>query len=39
MIIRYAINIPVIILIAYITDKVISSNEKKTIYENVEILK
>lgn len=34
MLIRYAIDIPVIILIAYITDKTISSNEKKSIYEN-----
>lgn len=39
MLTRYAIDIPVIILIAYITDKVISPNEKKAIYENVEILK
>lgn len=35
MITRYVIDIPVIILIAYITDKIISSIEKETIYENI----
>ncbi len=39
MLTRYAIDIPVIILIAYITDKIILPNEKETIYENVESLK
>jgi uncharacterized membrane protein YraQ (UPF0718 family) len=38
MLTRYAIDIPVIILIAYVTNKIISPNEKKIIYENVEIL-
>lgn len=35
MIIRYVIDIPVIILIAYITDKIVSSIEKERIYENI----
>lgn len=39
MLIRYAIDIPVIILIAYMTDKIVSPNEKEIIYENVEIIK
>lgn len=38
MLIRYAIDIPVIILIAYISDKVISTHEKETIYENAKNL-
>lgn len=39
MITRYMIDIPVIVLIAYVTDKVILPKEKGTIYENVKILK
>lgn len=38
MLTRYIIDIPVIIIIAYIIDKIISQNEKKTIYENVKAL-
>lgn len=38
MVTRYIIDIPVIIIIAYIIDKIISQNEKKTIYENVKAL-
>lgn len=38
MLTRYAVDIPVIILIAYITDKIISADEKKTIYKNVEAI-
>lgn len=39
MIIRYVIDIPVIILIAYLIDRIISQNDKKAIYENVKVLK
>ncbi|WPC43781.1 permease [Clostridium sp. JS66] len=38
MLTRYAIDIPVIILIAYITDKIISPIEKETIYKNIKNL-
>lgn len=38
MITRYVIDIPVIILIAYITDKIILPIEKETIYENIKNL-
>lgn len=39
MLTRYAIDIPVIVLIAYVTDKIISPHENKIIYENIEISK
>lgn len=39
MLVRYIIDIPVIILIAYIVDKIISPNDKETIYKNIKGLK
>jgi uncharacterized membrane protein YraQ (UPF0718 family) len=39
MLTRYAIDIPVIILIAYIVDKVISEKDKALIYERAQSLK
>lgn len=39
MVTRYIIDIPAIILIAYIIDKIIPQNEKKIIYENAKSLK
>lgn len=38
MITRYVIDIPVIILMAYIINKIISQNEKKIIYDNAKAI-
>lgn len=38
MITRYVIDIPVIILMAFITNKIISENEKKIIYDNAKAI-
>ena len=38
MVIRYVIDIPAIIIIAYIIDKIISQNEKKNIYDKAKAL-
>lgn len=38
MITRYVIDIPVIILMAYIINKIISQNDKKIIYDNAKAI-